>query len=234
MTVTHSKRYRQAQEKNARERLSLAEAIRTLKEFPQAKFDETVELALQLGIDPRQADQRLRGAVSLPHGIGKSRKVVAFCDGEEVEQARAAGAVEAGGDELIQKIQDGWTDFDVAVASPSMMKSVSKLGRILGPQGKMPSPKSGTVVDDVPSAVQEFSAGKVEYRNDDGGNLHVPVGKVSFSEQQLRENVEAFLAHVRRIRPPSAKGTYLRKVALSATMSPSVEVDLTRKAEENE
>ena len=173
----------------------------------------------------RQADQQLRGSISLPNGIGKARKVIAFCEGDDVEAATAAGAIEAGCDELIKKIQDGWMDFDVAVTSPAMMKSVSRLGRILGPQGKMPSPKAGTVVSDVPVAVKEYAAGKVEYRNDDGGNLHVPVGKMSFEADKLCENIDAFLSHIRRRRPASTKGTYIKKVCISAAMSPSVQVE---------
>jgi large subunit ribosomal protein L1 len=226
MSGKHSRRFGQCLEAAPKEKVPLAEAIRIVQAFAKTKFDATVELALHLGIDPRQADQALRGSLSLPHGIGKTRRVIAFCEGDDVKKAKAAGAIDAGTDELVKKIQDGWMDFDVAVAVAAVMKSVSRLGRILGPQGKMPSPKSGTVVEDVAAAVSEFSAGKVEYRNDDGGNLHVPVGKVSFDPQQLEENVEAFLAHVKRIRPATAKGTYIRKVCLSATMSPSVQVDV--------
>jgi large subunit ribosomal protein L1 len=181
---------------------------------------------LHLGIDPRQADQALRGSISLPNGIGKKRKVIAFCEGEDVDTATQAGAIEAGSDELIEKIQKGWTDFDIAVATPSMMKSVSKLGRVLGPQGKMPSPKAGTVVQDVAPAIKEYTAGKLEYRNDEGGNLHVPVGKMSFDAQKLTENIEAFIDHVKKLRPSSTKGTYIKRVSLSATMSPAVQIDL--------
>ncbi len=221
-----SRRYQECLEKAPEGKVPIPEAVQLVKDFKTTKFDGTVELSLHLGIDPRQADQALRGSISLPHGIGKSRKVVAFCDPSEVDAAKEAGAIEAGADDVVEKIQGGWMDFDVAIATPQMMKVVSKLGRVLGPQGKMPSPKSGTVVQDVPSAVKEFAAGKVEYRNDDGGNLHVPVGKTSFTAEQLRENVEAFMAHVRRIRPATTKGMYMRKVCLSATMSPSVELDV--------
>lgn len=221
-----SRRYKEMAEKLPSGKVSIAEAVKAIKGLPPARFDQTVEIVMHLGIDPKQADQALRGAVSLPHGIGKQRKVIAFCDGADVDKATAAGAIQAGGDDLIQKIQDGWTDFDVAVATPAMMRSVSRLGRILGPQGKMPSPKSGTVVDDVEQAVREFAAGKVEYRNDDGGNIHAVVGRLSFDEQPLLENIQAFCSHIRRLRPASAKGTYMRKVCLSATMSPSVEMDV--------
>lgn len=226
MPKAHGKRYMEARAKVPEGRQSLAEAIKILKSLPTADFDGTVDLAMHLGIDPRQADQALRGSVSLPHGIGKSRRVIAFCEGDDVEKAREAGAIEAGGDELVQKIQDGWTDFDVALAAPQMMKTVSRLGRILGPQGLMPSPKAGTVVtDDMAQAVTEFAAGKVEYRNDPGGNLHVPVGKTSFSDDQIRENAEAFIRMVKRLRPTTTKGTYIKKICISGTMTPSVEVD---------
>jgi len=207
-------------------KVSIPEAVKAVKAFPAGGFDQTVELVIHLGIDPRQADQALRGSISLPHGIGKTRKVIAFCEDQDVEEALAAGAVEAGGDELIKKIQDGWTDFDVAVAAPAMMKSVSRLGRVLGPVGKMPSPKAGTVSQDVAATVREYAAGKVEYRNDDGGNLHVPVGRMSFDSRRLAENIEAFVAFVKKAKPASTKGTYIRKASVSATMTPSVTLDV--------
>jgi large subunit ribosomal protein L1 len=152
--------------------------------------------------------------------------VIAFCEGDDVEAAKSAGAVEAGLDDLIEKIQGGWMDFDVAVAKSEVMRSVSKLGRILGPQGKMPSPKAGTVVDDIPAGVKDYAAGKVEYRNDEGGNLHVPMGKISFDPQKLTENIDEFVAHVKKLRPASAKGTYIKKACLSGTMTPSVRIDV--------
>ena len=217
------KRYRAELAKVPPGRIAAGEAVKVLKQF-KTKFDQTVELVLWLGIDPKQADQQVRGSVALPHGIGKTKKVIAFCDAETAEAAKAAGAIEAGADELIKKIQDGWTDFDVAIASPSMMRSVSRLGRVLGPQGKMPSPKSGTVVDDVPTAVREYAAGKVEFRNDDGGNVHVPVGKLSFDDDKLLGNIDAFLGRIRAMKPVSTKGTYIKKVCVSATMSPAVEL----------
>jgi large subunit ribosomal protein L1 len=226
MTRTHSKRFLEAQQKLPKGKTPLKEAVEALKQLAPAKFDQTVELAMHLGIDPRQPDQALRGSVALPHGIGATKKVVAFCDAADADKAKAAGAIDAGADDLIKKIQDGWMDFDVAVATPAMMRSVSRLGRLLGPQGKMPSPKAGTVVDDILTAVREFSAGKIEYRNDDGGSLHVSVGKISFDAQKLVDNIEAFVAHVRRIKPPTAKGQYIRKACISATMSPSIQVDL--------
>jgi len=224
MPKTRSKRYNESLEKTPDGPVALSEAVQILKSFGANKFNATVELVMHLGIDPKQADQALRGSLSLPHGLGVARKVIAFCDGEDVDKAKEAGAIEAGGDELVQKIQDGWMDFDVALATAPMMKIVSRLGRVLGPQGKMPSPKAGTVTDDIVAAVGEFAAGKVEYRNDDGGNLHLPVGKMSFEETQLVENIDAFIGHIKRRRPASTKGTYIKKVSLSATMSPSVQV----------
>jgi len=226
MTDKHSKRYRKCLESVPAEAVPVAKAVEIVKGFPVGKFDPTVELVMNLGIDPRQAEQNIRGAVSLAHGIGVTRKVIAFCDGGDAAAAKAAGAIEAGLDELIDKIQKGWADFDVAVATPGTMRSVSKLGRVLGPQGKMPSPKAGTVVDNIVQAVKEYSAGKVEYRNDDGGNLHVPVGKQSFDAQKLTENVEQFLAHIKKLKPTSSKGTYMKKVCLSTTTSPSVRIDV--------
>ncbi len=221
-----TKRYKECLEKVPESAVSLDEAVKVVLSFPKPKFDPTVELSMHLGIDPRQADQALRGSISLPNGIGKSRRVVAFCEGDDADAAREAGAVEAGGDDLVEKIQGGWMEFDVAISTPPMMRTVSKLGRVLGPQGLMPSPKSGTVVQDIPTAVREFAAGKVEYRNDDGGNLHAPVGKASFSHEQLLQNAQAFIDHVKRIRPSTTKGTYIRKVALATTMSPSVLISL--------
>lgn len=218
----HGKRYRGDLKKVPAEPVPTREAVNVLKQFAPAKFDQMVELGVWLGIDPKQSDQQVRGSISLPHGIGKTKRVVAFCDGEQAKAALDAGAVEAGGDELIQKIQSGWTDFDVAVSAPTMMRKVSRLGRILGPAGKMPSPKAGTVVEDVVGAVREYSAGKIEFRNDEGGNLHVPVGKLSFATERLAENVEAFLARVRAMRPVASKGQYIRKACLSATMTPAV------------
>lgn len=222
----HGKKYREWAEKTPKAKVSLPDAITAVKQFTGSKFDPTVELTIHLGIDPKQADQGIRGSISLPHGIGQMRKVVAFCEGEDINRAKAAGAIEAGADELIKKIQDGWMDFDVAISTPGLMRAVSRLGRVLGPQGKMPSPKAGTVVEDVAKAVTEYAAGKVEFRNDDGGNLHVPVGKLSFDAQKLLDNTTAMLEHIRRMRPTTTKGVYIKKVCLSATMSPAVLVDV--------
>jgi large subunit ribosomal protein L1 len=188
------------------------------------KFDQSIECVVWLGIDPKMSDQNIRGSLSLPHGIGRQKRVIAFCEESEVESAKAAGAVEAGCDELVKKVTDGWADFDVAIASPKVMGKVGKLGRILGPQGKMPSPKNGTVTADVPAAVSEFKAGKIEFKNDTGGNIHAVVGKQSFDNQKLIENINAFLNHIKKIKPATAKGTYIKKACISATMSPAVTI----------
>jgi large subunit ribosomal protein L1 len=222
-------------------KLPLSNAVAVVKEMTEQKpeksyknakkrkgFDQTVELVMNLGIDPRQADQMLRGSVSLPNGIGKTKRVIAFCPDEQADEATQAGATEAGGDDLIKKIQDGWMDFDVAVAHPSMMGKVGKLGRVLGPQGKMPSPKSGTVTQDVAQAVKEYAAGKLEYRNDAGGNIHAVVGKSSFTPEALEENIRSFISHIRKIKPTATKGQYIQSVHLSASMTPSVEVDVAQ------
>lgn len=221
--ANHGKRYRQARDKVERDRrYSIPDAVAVLKSLPKVKFNESVEVSLHLGIDPKQADQMIRGSVALPHGTGKDVRVVAFCAGAKAEEATAAGAVEAGAEELVEKIQKGWADFDVAVASPDMMRHVGKLGRILGPQGKMPSPKSGTVTEDVVAAVKEFRAGRIEYRADAGGNLHAPVGKVGFEDRDLQENVEAFIARIQAARPAAVKGIFIRTAHVSSTMGPSI------------
>jgi large subunit ribosomal protein L1 len=219
-----SKRYKKDAENQPKDSISLDEAIKKLKGFSKIKFEQSVDLVCHLGIDPKQADQMIRGSVSLPKGIGASKRVIAFCSEADVEAAKAAGAVEAGGDELVKKVQDGWLDFDVAVAHPSMMGKVGKLGRILGPQGKMPSPKSGTVTPAIAQAVKEYGAGKLEFRNDAGGNVHAVVGKMNFADEDLKENIVAFVEHIRRMKPPTARGQYLRRVCISGTMTPSVTV----------
>jgi len=221
-----SKRYKKESEQVTKESLSLAEAVEKVKLFKSVKFDQSIECVLHLGIDPKQADQMVRGSISLPYGIGKQKKVIAFCEDAEIEAAKEAGAIEAGCDELIKKISDGWMDFDVAIASPKVMGKVGKLGRVLGPQGKMPSPKNGTVTGEVTNAVAEFAAGKVEFRNDAGGNVHTVVGKQSFEAEKLIGNIEAFVSHIKKIKPAVAKGTYVKKVSLSATMSPSITVSI--------
>ena len=205
---------------------TLADGIGLLKAAKGAKFDETVNIAVNLGIDTKKTDQVVRGAVSLPHGTGRTLRVIAFVkDPAKQEAATAAGAIEVGTDELVKKVSDGWSDFDVAIASPDMMGAVGKLGKVLGPQGKMPTPKSGTVTPDVAKAVREFRAGKIEFRADAAGTVHAPVGRKSFDAASLAENVRAFLAAVTALKPSSAKGTYIKKVSLSNTMGPGVTVD---------
>jgi large subunit ribosomal protein L1 len=206
--------------------MSALEAIAALRKFKTPKFDQTVNVVMHLGIDPKQADQIIRGSISLPHGIGKSARVVCFCQSDKVAAAKAAGAVEAGAEDLVSKIEGGWMDFDVAVASPDMMRVVSKLGKVLGPKGLMPSPKAGTVAPDVIGAVKEYSAGKQEYRNDDGGNVHGVIGKLSFADQSLVENLEAFVANIQKIKPSAAKGTYVKKCVVAACMSPGIQINV--------
>jgi large subunit ribosomal protein L1 len=222
--MSNGKRYKKELEQVSEEPISLAEAVAKVKSFNSVKFDQTVECVFVLGIDTKQSDQLIRGSLSLPHGIGKQKKVIAFCEDKDIEAAKAAGAIEAGCDELIKKVTDGWMDFDVAVASPKVMGKVGKLGRVLGPQGKMPSPKNGSVAADVAKTVAEFAAGKVEFKNDTGGNVHVVVGKQSFDAEKLIANIEALLSHIRKIKPVSTKGTYIKKMCISATMSPGVTV----------
>ncbi len=204
--------------------LPLSEGLKQLKQFATTKFNQTVEVSTNLGIDPRQSDQNVRGSVALPHGIGKSVRVAVFARGENAEKARAAGADIVGDDDLAGQIKAGTMDFDVALATPDMMGVVGPLGRILGPRGLMPSPRSGTVTTDITTAVKEFKAGKIEFRNDKGGNVAAPVGKLSFSEQQLEENISTFLAHLRSMKPAAAKGIFIRTVTISATMSPGIRV----------
>ncbi|MCG3181077.1 MAG: 50S ribosomal protein L1 [Phycisphaerae bacterium] len=222
--AVHGKRYNKSLPKAPTTPVSLEDAIKALRSFDQPKFDQTVELCLWLGIDPKQADQAIRGAISLPKGIGKSYKVIAFVPADMADAAKAAGAIEAGEDDLVKKVNDGWMDFDVAVAHPRVMGKVGRLGRVLGPQGKMPSPKSGTVTDAIEGAIREYSAGKIEFRNDAGGNLHTVVGKLSFSDADLLANINAFVDHIKRMRPVSAKGVFIKKATLSGTMTPGVQV----------
>ena len=220
-----SKRYRALRAKNKTNGpVPLAEAVRLLKTFNTTKFNQTVEVSTHLGIDPKQTDQNVRGSVSLPHGIGKAVRVAVFAQGENAEKARAAGADIVGADDLAQQVKGGTMDFDVALATPDMMGIVGPLGRVLGPRGLMPSPRSGTVTTDIASAVREFKAGKVEFRNDKGGNVAVPVGKLAFSEEQLADNINAFLTYLRSLKPSAAKGTYIHSITLSATMSPGIPV----------
>jgi len=203
---------------------SIQDAVKLLKTYPARKFDQTVEIVMHLSIDPRQADQQLRGSVSMPKGVGKSAKVACFCPSDKVEAAKAAGAIEAGAEDLVKKIEGGWLDFDVAIASPDMMRFVGKLGRQLGPKGLMPSPKAGTVTADIETAVAEFAAGKVEYRNDDAGNIHCIVGKMSFSDEDLIENLEFFVNMITKARPAAVKGEFVKNCAVCGTMTPSVKI----------
>jgi large subunit ribosomal protein L1 len=204
--------------------LPLSEAVDVLKSFNTTKFDQTVEIAIRLGIDPKQADQMVRGSIVLPNGIGKSLRVVVFAKGDKIDEAKAAGAEEVGGPELAEKIKGGWTDFDVCIAAPDMMGVVGPLGKVLGPRGLMPSPRAGTVTPDVGKVIKEYKAGKVEFRNDSGGNIHAVVGKLSFEPQKLAENITAFLNNIQHIKPNAVRGQYIKGIALSATMSPSVRI----------
>jgi large subunit ribosomal protein L1 len=209
---------------SSKDPLALADAIAILKSFPARKFDQSVEIHMKLGIDPAQADQLVRGSVVLPHGIGKTQRIVVFAKGDIAAAAKEAGADEVGQEDLAKRIKEGWTDFDVCIAAPDMMGVVGPLGKVLGPRGLMPSPRAGTVTTDVSRVVAEYKAGKVEFRNDKGANLHAIVGKLSFDAQKLSENVQAFIAYVNGIKPQAVKGTYIKSVALCATMSPSVRV----------
>jgi len=214
------------------EALEAKDAVATVKKFKGPKFDQSVEVSMHLGVDTRHADQMVRGSVSLPKGIGKSKRVVAFCASEHEKDAIEAGAVKAGGEELVREIEGGWMDFDVVVASPDMMRVISKLGKVLGPKGLMPSPKNGTVTPKVAEAVGEFAAGKVEYRADKGGNVHAIIGKMSFPEGDLLENYEHFMGTIEKARPASVKGQYIKKVTLSGTMTPGVRVFVASDEEE--
>lgn len=207
-----------------KEPLALDKAVELLKRFNTTKFDQSVEIAIRLGIDPKQADQIVRGSVVLPHGIGRSLRVVVFAKGDLAEAAQQAGADVVGAEDLAQRIKDGWTEFDVCIAAPDMMGLVGPLGRVLGPRGLMPSPRAGTVTPEIAKTVKEYKAGKVEFRNDAGGIVHAVVGKLSFSVEQLRENIQAFIDFVTHLKPAAAKGQYVRGIAISATMSPGVRV----------
>ena len=219
---TISKRMKASAKKRPAEVMPLADAVTAIKGFGGTKFDQTVDIVVRLGVDAAQADQIVRGSIVLPHGIGKQLRVVVFAKGAQAEAARGAGADEVGEEDLAQKIMGGWMDFDACIASPDMMKVVSPLGRVLGPRGLMPSPRAGTVTPDVAKTVAEYKAGKVEFRNDKAGNVHAPVGKVSFDAQKLAENAQAFLDRIMSLKPSAVKGVYVKSAHLSATMSPSV------------
>lgn len=217
-----SKRQKTLLKKRPAEALPVPEAVAALKEFGGVKFDQSVEVAMRLGVDPTQADQIVRGSIVLPHGIGKQQRVLVFAKGDLAKQAEEAGADYVGQEDLAKKIQDGWLDFDVCIAAPDMMKIVGPLGRVLGPRGLMPSPRAGTVTPDIANTVQEYKAGKVEFRNDKSGNVHAVVGKLSFDTSKLADNVQAFVDKIVNMKPSAVKGVYVRSAHVSATMSPSV------------
>ena len=225
----HGKRYRQGLEQVDREQqYSPAEAVRLIKEFPAAKFDETVEVHIRTGLNVRHAEEQLRGTIAMPHGLGRDMTVAVFAKGDKAREAEEAGADHVGDEDLAKRVEDGFTDFDVAIATPDMMPVVGKLGRILGPQGKMPNPKVGTVTDDIAKAVGESKAGKVEYRTDRMAIVHLPIGKKGFEERALLENYAALIEEIVRARPASAKGRYIRTITLTTTMGPGVRVDPSR------
>jgi len=223
----HGKKYRAAAEKVEQRPYQLDEAFKLLKEVAYAKFNETVELSMLLGVDPKHADQMVRGTTVLPHGTGQTKRVLVIASGDKQREATEAGADFVGGDEMVQKIQEGWVDYDAVIATPDMMRSVGKLGKVLGPRGMMPNPKTGTVTFDVAKALQEIKAGKVEFRVDKTSIIHVPVGKIQFTADQLLDNATAIIKAIRKAKPPAAKGKYVRSVFISSTMSPSIRLDDT-------
>ncbi|HMJ91962.1 MAG TPA: 50S ribosomal protein L1 [Candidatus Acidoferrum sp.] len=226
MPQEHSKRYRKGAELvEANKAYPLKDAVGVLAKFPKAKFNETIDLAFKLGVDPKHSDQMVRGTVPLPHGSGKTVRVLVFAKGQAADAARAAGAEYVGFDDMIKKCVEGWNDFDVAVATPEAMSEVRKLGKVLGPRGLMPNPKTGTVTEDTAKAVREVKAGRVEFKVDKGGNIHVPVGKASFPPDQIEENARAVIEAVARSRPSSVKGVFMLSCTLSATMSPGLRID---------
>jgi len=230
--MAHGKRYRQQYDKVDRDRAyPPAEAIALIRETASAKFDETVELHVLLGVNVRHADEQLRGTLALPHGLGKDVSIAVFAQGQQARDAEAAGADFVGGQELVEKVQEGWTDFDVAISTPEMMKSVGQLGRVLGPQGKMPNPKVGTVTDDVEKAVADSKSGKVEYRTDRQAIVHMAIGKASFDADKLLENYQAVIEEIQRAKPSSAKGKYVISATLATTMGPGIRVDSAKSAE---
>jgi large subunit ribosomal protein L1 len=227
--IERSKRYKEDIKKVPAEgkMLPVDQAVDIVKSFKATKYDQTVELIISLGIDPKQADQMIRGSISLPHGIGKAKRVICFCPDHLADQAKAAGAIRAGGQALVQEIEkENFTDFDVAVSTPDQMRFVGRLGKVLGPKGLMPSPKAGTVTNDVQTAIKEYAAGKVEFRNDAGGNIHSVVGKMSFAKQDLVDNINAMFGQIRRMKPATSKGHYIKKAIIKASMTPAVYLEI--------
>ncbi|MBZ0268205.1 50S ribosomal protein L1 [bacterium] len=225
--MKHSRRYNTVSaNREALQRYSVPEAVVIVRKNATAKFDETVEVAANLGVDPRHADQQVRGTVVLPHGTGRTVRVLVIAQGDQEKEAREAGADHVGSDDMIEKINKGWTDVDVIITTPDMMGKVGKLGRVLGPRGLMPNPKAGTVTRDVTRAVKEVKAGKIEYRVDKTGQIHVPVGKASFDDDKLSENIRTLIAELQRAKPAAAKGTYFKNVTVASTMGPGVRVDI--------
>lgn len=222
------KRYTEALKQVDRSKVyPLEEAVELLQSVPKAKFDETVEVAFRLGVNPKHADEQIRGAMVLPHGTGRTQKVLVFAKGEKAQEAEEAGADYVGAEEYVEKINEGWFDFDVVVATPDMMAEVGKLGRVLGPKGLMPNPRTGTVTFEVGKAVSDIKAGQVEYRVDPAANLHVPIGKLSFTKEQLVENFDALTKEIVRIKPAASRGTYIHNVAITSTMGPGIKVDVS-------
>jgi large subunit ribosomal protein L1 len=228
--MNNGKNFRKAVEQVEEKPYKLSVAMELLKKVAFAKFDETVEVSMSLGVDPKHADQMVRGTVQLPHGLGKTVRVIVIASTDKIREAREAGADEAGGDDIVQKIQGGWLDFDAVVATPDMMRSVGKLGRVLGPRGLMPNPKTGTVTFEVAKAVKDVKAGKVEFRVDKGGNIHAPVGKASFDAARLTENASALISSVLRAKPAASKGHYVKSVTVSSTMGPGIPVEVETSA----
>ncbi len=223
--VQKSKRYAASAEKiQDKGPLGIPQAVELLKQLDGTTFDQTVEIHIRLGVDPQQADQIIRGSLVLPNGIGRTQRVVVFAKGDLAKAAEDAGADEVGQEDLAKKIQDGWTEFDVCIATPDMMGIVGPLGKVLGPRGLMPSPRAGTVTPDVEKVISEYRAGKVEFRNDTGGNVHAVVGRMSFEAQQLSENIQAFINHIQGLKPQTLKGTYVRSISICSTMSPGIQI----------
>jgi large subunit ribosomal protein L1 len=228
-----SKRYKEAAKVvDPNKRYSVEEAFEVLAKFPKTKFDETVNVAVKLNVDPKKADQNLRGAISFPHGVGKTARVIAFVEGEQAEAAKAAGAIAVGGAELAKKIEDGWLDFDKAIAHPGQMRHVGKLGKVLGPKNLMPTPKAGTVTEDIVAAVKAFAGGRLEYRTDAGGNIHVAIGKRSFAKDKLGENLKHLLTHIGGLRPQSVKGNFVERVSVAGSMTPGINIALAAEAQQ--